>query len=98
MTEPSSRNHRYGHSGGGNEGRKHKRYFVADSSRGMLVHFNSRDFRRIDGFARADHRLHEGICLPVGHPPEIDSHQERRHLIIGNLSVTVTGYKEADFF
>ena len=68
---------------------KNQRHFVAHAAGGMLVHFDSGDVREVDNLTRVQHHIGEcGRLLPV-HAPEIHSHQERGHLIIGDRSGNV---------
>src|SRR5208283_7498 len=71
---------------------------VADAAGGVLVHFHAGDTREVDGIARTQHALRETADFAVGHPREVDRHQERRHLIVGNVSAGVTFHQKLNLF
>jgi hypothetical protein len=67
-----------------NPRRKNQGDFIAHAARGMLVHFDSRKPREIDGFSRMHHGVGQRDQFFAAHAVEIDRHEKRAHLVIGN--------------
>ncbi len=44
------------------------------------------------------HAFGQAADFPVGHPREEHSHQERRHLVVGNVAIGVAFHQELDLF
>ena len=98
MPERAARHHRHHDSRGRGQRRHDEAGLVAHAAGGMFVHFDARNARKIDGVAGMQHALRQAADLAVSHPREVDGHQERRHLVVGNLTVGVSVYQELDLF
>ncbi len=83
----------------GNHGNEHaaRRYqrretdgnLVAHAARRMLVDFGARNVVEVQHLARLQHRARERDGLRVRHAAQEDGHEERGHLVVGDLAHSV---------
>src|SRR5712671_1053920 len=64
----------------------------------MLVCFWFSDVRKVEGASRMEHGLSQGLLLGVIHALEVNSHQQRTDLIIGNAIMRNSLDEEHDLF
>src|SRR6266571_230456 len=61
----------------------------------MLVDAGKAEIGKVQNFTRVKHRFGERDSLIIAHSAQIDGHQQRRHLVVGHVAVSVTADDEA---
>ena len=98
MAEAAAADHRNGKPTRRHNRRKNKRRFVADPTRGVLVHFFPGDFGMVEDFSGVKHHFGERRQLGAVHTADPHSHQPCGHLIIRYVAARITGNQKIDFF
>ncbi len=86
VTEAAPRHHGDGHARGRDERRETERHLVAHAPGRVFVDLDPGYIGEIEHVARAQHGLREAHRLRVGHAPKEDGHEQRAHLVVGELS------------
>ena len=89
VPERPARHHRNDDTERGDQGRKHERHLVADAARGVFVDAGAREVAQLEAISAQQHRIGEGGGLGAIEAAKETGHQQRRHLVIGNVSLGV---------
>jgi hypothetical protein len=86
MPQASTRHHWDRDTQRRDERREDQRDLVADAARGMLVDARDRQVRKIQPGSAPEHRVGQCGDLPAIHATPVDGHEERRHLVVGDVA------------
>ena len=89
VAQTAAANHGDEEASGSDQRSKHERGLVADAARGVLVNFLCGKEAEIENFAGMQHGVREGGGFLASHSAQHDSHEPRRHLVIGNAASSV---------
>ena len=96
MTEAAAGEHADFDAAGGHPGREDERDLVAHAAGGVLVGDVVVLSAQVPLIAAPQHGLRQRGHLFGGHPVDGDGHQQRRHLVIGNLAARVALDEQLD--
>jgi hypothetical protein len=85
MSQPSARHHRHGDAERRDQRREDDRHLVSDAARRVLVDARAIEVSQLQRITAAEHRVGEGVGLAAIETAEKARHEERRHLVVGNM-------------
>ena len=83
------------HAEGGGERAHDQGGAVGDAAGGVLVHRRPAEAAQVELVAGGDHGLGQGLGLAPGEPAQVPGHQERGHLVVGQLLAGVGEHEVA---
>ncbi len=75
-----------------------KRGLVANAAGGMLVSLGFGNTGEVERDSRLQHRFGERLLFGLIHAVEVDGHQQRANLVVGNVAMSDTRNEEIDLF
>src|SRR6185503_7227620 len=90
MSERPSRNHRDQHAGRARYRSDHEGGLIAYPACRMFIDTGASEIGEIDDGTGVKHLLRQRAGFFGGHPPQVDGHNERGHLVVGHVSTRVT--------
>jgi len=98
VPQTAAGNHRHHDARGRRDRGADQAGLVPHPARRMLVDFDARDIVQIQNLSGRHHDLGKRAQLTIRHAGEIRGHQERGHLVIGNVASGVPIDQVLDFF
>jgi hypothetical protein len=95
VAQAAARHHRHRDAAGRDRGRQRDRDLVADPAGRVLVDLGPGDRRQVEDVARPHHGVGPGRQLTVVEPAEVDRHEHRGDLIVGETTVGDAGDEAA---
>jgi hypothetical protein len=95
VAQAAARHHRHRHAAGRDRGRQRDGDLVADAAGRVLVDLGPGDRRQVEDVTRPHHGVGPGRQLTVVEPAEVDRHEHRRDLVVGEAAVGDAGDEAA---
>ena len=97
VTQSPAGHHRYRNAQRGHQRREHQRHLVPHAAGRMLVHARYGEMREVERGAALQHSVGERTKLGAVESLEVNSHRQRRHLVVGHNAIGVVLHESAPF-